>query len=172
MFNSGPTVFGLIAGVPFSALGGDLNVLKVIKAIRIARILRFLRVLKIFRQIKHTESVMAQRHLTKIAGIAVSVFVFSLLGFSIVQSLSGNRFLEGKVTEQYGAVVSAVAGMNEAERAQGIKTAAGIEAGLLIIKQDEKTVFSRFDAPYYAKNFGPSGLRLREGREAGILFRP
>ena len=165
VFNSGPALFGLIAGVPFSALGGDLNVLKVIKAIRIARILRLLRVLKIFRHIKYAESVMAQRHVAKIAGIAVTVFVFAILVFSVVQTFTGSHFLEGKVAEQYQAAALTISSFGETERAQGIKTIAGIEGGLLLVKQDGKTLYSRYEAAYYAKAFGPSDFGyLKDGK--------
>ncbi len=164
VFNSGPAVFGLAAGVGVAAFGGGLNVLKVIKAVRIARILRMLRVLKIFRQIKNAESVMAQRHIAKIAGVSVTVFVFSLLGFQAVQSLAGGRFLEGMTEERYAATADAVVRLSDDRRTEGIKTLAGIEPGLLLVKQDGKVLFSRFDSAYYAKNFGlPDYSYLKEG---------
>jgi hypothetical protein len=83
MLNSGPSLFALLSGTSMVALGGILNILKVIKAIRIARILRLLRVLKIFRNIKHAESQMAQRHISRISSMAISVFVFTILMYTL-----------------------------------------------------------------------------------------
>ena len=84
---------------------GILNVLKVVKAVRIARILRLLRVLKIFKQIKNAESVMAQRHVSKITTMAVSIFVGVLLFGSIFMQMlsipSDDLENEKVVTDHY-----------------------------------------------------------------------
>jgi hypothetical protein len=86
LFNSGPELFALITGSgAVLAFGSLLNILKVVKAIRIARVLRLLRVLKIFRRIKNADSVMAQRHVARIATMAVSTLVLTLLLFAVVE---------------------------------------------------------------------------------------
>ncbi len=81
LLNSFPHALALLAGAGLlSGLGSFLNTLKVIKAIRIARILRLLRVIKLFRGIRYARSPMAQRHLSTITTIAVSILVLWLSG--------------------------------------------------------------------------------------------
>ncbi|MBN2531929.1 MAG: ion transporter [Spirochaetales bacterium] len=72
---------GAIIGLSFT---GFISMLKLIKIIRIARILRLLRMVKIFRNIKYTDSPMAQRHIKKIVTIGVAVLVVSFLMFTII----------------------------------------------------------------------------------------
>jgi hypothetical protein len=82
MLSSGPQV----AGYFFASAGGIgvgitatfFSLLKLIKIIRIARVLRLLRILKIFKTIKYTDTTMAQRHISKVITIGVTIVVLVL----------------------------------------------------------------------------------------------
>jgi len=155
MLNSGPTALAIIAGGTFLGLGGILNVLKVIKAIRIARILRLLRVLKIFRQIKYADSPMAQRHVSKVTSISISVFVFGLLVITLIAGPLGIPSVDKVFDAQHEAAFTLIA--DEAEKGN-IETAANIaenEADVLLVKSDNKVIFSRLSQDLAPEDFGP-----------------
>ncbi len=87
MFNSGPHAVAFVmyaTGVVDLEISATfLTLLKLIKIIRIARVLRLLRILKIFKMIKYTDSNMAQRHISKIITIGVSITVLVLFASTI-----------------------------------------------------------------------------------------
>ena len=146
LLSSGPAAVAvLLGGGVIGGAAGILNVLKVVKAVRIARILRLLRVLKIFKQIKNAESVMAQRHVSKITTMAVSIFVGVLLFGSIFMqmlSIPSDDLENEKVVTDIMLIY---------EKAP---SAAETFSRLLIVKQDGETVFTRYDNEYYSRNFG------------------
>ncbi len=157
LFNSGPLMAAIVwGGGTIGGLGGVFNILKVAKAIRIARILRLLRVLKVFKQIKHTGSVMAQRHVAIITTTAVTVTVMTLFFFSLlepfIQKAPGSfevlSFTEEELLGRYQ-------GTGHTQLAQALPT-------LLIIKKDGQTLYSRYDNSYYRSMFGPADYRYRE----------
>lgn len=156
VLSSGPAVLGLLAGgVPMAAPGGGLDVLMAAAAMRMARFLRIFRILKIFRYIGPAGSVKAERNIAGIAAIAVTVFVFSLIGGP------GGRILDG-----YPASASYLASeVRRAEDASGrIMNFARVESGLLLVRQEGKTLYSRYTASRYAGYFGPFDYtHYREG---------
>ncbi len=155
LLNSGPSALAVIlGGGAISGAAGILNVLKVIKAVRIARILRLLRVLKIFRQIKNTESVMAQRHVTMVTTMGVSVFVFVLLIASVFTQMLPVTTVEKENEKKVIEIMMAWA--------EGDESAAVNYSDLLIVKKDGETVFSRYDNEYYTENFGYSDYLYSE----------
>ncbi len=154
LLNSGPSVIAIIlGGGAVSGGAGILNVLKVLKAVRIARILRLLRVLKIVKQIKNADSVMAQRHVAKIATQAVSVFVFVLLAASIFTQILP---VPTAVKENEKKIIDVMIGWN------GGSAAAESYSDLLIVKKNAETLFTRYDNSYYEKNFGYSDYLYAE----------
>jgi len=172
LLNSGPAFFALITGSGFFfGMGGLLNILKIIKAIRIARILRLLRILKIFKQIKHTGSRMAQRHVAKITTLSITTFVFTLLAFSIISSLISLPSVEDNFIQKQKTNIS-----NFIETAAGGDIYAALsgfseyEENLLIIKQNGKTLFSRFDNSYYSSNYGPGDFQYFKTSEYEFFF--
>jgi len=172
LLNSGPAFFALITGSGFFfGMGGLLNILKIIKAIRIARILRLLRILKIFKQIRHTGSRMAQRHVAKITTLSITTFVFTLLMFSIISSLislpsSEDDFIQKQKTNismfiktaENGGIPAAVSGFSD------------YEGNLLIIKRNGKTLYSRYDNPYYSTVYGPGDFQYFRTSEYEFFF--
>jgi hypothetical protein len=156
VFSSGPAFLGLLAGgIPLGGLGRTLNVLKVVKAVRIARILRMLRFLKIFRQIKHTDSVMAQRHIAKISGITIGAVIFSLMGFSLLQGVLRTETLDSAIQDRYLSASSLMAAAETGDFSRVLSDVTKLEPGLLLVRQQGKTLYSRFDASYYEGRLGP-----------------
>ncbi len=163
LLNSGPAAIAVIlGGGTISGAAGILNILKVVKAVRIARILRLLRVLKIFKQIKNAESVMAQRHISKITTIGVSVFVGVLLFSSILTQMLG---LPTASSENENRLVELMMAYDE----EGVKSA-GNYNDLLIVKEHGQTVFTRFNNDYYRANFGFSDYIYAEYKDYEFFF--
>src|SRR6056297_1432916 len=109
LLSAGPAVLAYWRGsATLVGAAGILNVLKVVKAIRIARVLRLLRVLKIFSRIRNTDSTMAQRHVAKIATVAVATMVVGVLGLTIVFSALNAPSMETRYHEQIGETISRV----------------------------------------------------------------
>ncbi len=172
MLNSGPAFLAILTGSSFFfGMGGLLNILKIIKAIRIARILRLLRILKIFRQIKHTGSVMAQRHVAKITTLSITSFVFTLLVFSIFSGLISLPSAEGKFIEHQQISINNF--LKNIDTANASITAANFsdyEADLLIIKNNGETIYSRYDNPLYSTVFGPGDYQYFKTSEFEFFF--
>lgn len=156
MLNSGPTTISLIAGgTAYLGLGGFLNVLKVVKAVRIARILRLLRVLKIVKQLKYADSVMAQRHVAKITTICITVFVFSLFGYALLQPYIGVPTVEDEYRGRHNTVMMQVyAELRAGNEAEAVELAESND-GLLMIKEGGDTLYSEYENSYYREYFGP-----------------
>ncbi|MFW5710321.1 MAG: ion transporter [Spirochaetota bacterium] len=156
LFNSGPLMAAIfIGGGRFSALGGVFNILKVVKAIRIARILRLLRVLKVFKRIKHTGSLMAQRHVARITSTAVTVTVLTIFLVSLVQPLIQTAPGSAELQNETETVLLENYGEQEtAELAAQLPT-------LLIIKKGEHTIYSRYENEEYRTLFGPTDYTYR-----------
>jgi len=67
------------------ALPAFVNLMKVVKAVRITRVLRFIRTIKLFGKIHNADSVMAQRHISRLA----SLLVLSIIAVLILGSFLG-----------------------------------------------------------------------------------
>lgn len=172
VLNSGPAFFAILTGSTFFfGMGGLLNILKIIKAIRIARILRFLRILKIFRQIKHTGSLMAQRHIAKITTLSITSFVFTLLMFSIFSSLISLPSAEGEfINHQKISINHFLENIKSKNSAAVSADFADYEADLLIIKNNGQTIFSKYDNPYYSTVFAPGDYQYFKTSEFEFFF--
>jgi len=172
IFNSGPSFFALITGSGFFfGMGGLLNILKIIKVIRIARILRLLRILKIFRQIKHTGSLMAQRHIAKITTLSITTFVFTLLVFSIFSGLIALPSSEVKFENNQKLSISKfIENKDNTNLSEAAGNFADYESDLLIIKNNGNTIFSRFDNPFYSTVFGPGDYKYFKTSEFEFFF--
>jgi hypothetical protein len=158
LFSSGPAVLALaFGGVGIAGYGGALNLLKVVKAIRIARVLRLLRALKLFRRIKFAESPMAQRHVVKITGLAVSGLVFAAMAFSLVAAVSGTAGLETEYLERNRRGAAQLAVLAAAERPDAsIQAYADLDTRLLVVRKDGRSLYSRHPDAWYADAFGPA----------------
>lgn len=163
LLNSGPAVGAiLLGGSVIGGVAGILNVLKVIKAVRIARVLRLLRVLKLFKQIKNENSIMTQRHISKIATIGVSFFVGVLLLMSVITQLFSLPTAERENNEQLVQIMIAYHEGNEA--------VVDICSNLLIVKEAGKTIYSRYENDYYKTNFGFADYTYSEYMDKEFFF--
>jgi ion transport protein len=172
ILNSGPAFLALITGSGvFFGMGGLLNILKIIKAIRIARILRLLRILKIFKQIKHTGSLMAQRHVAKITTLSITSFVFTLLIYSIFSGLISLPSAEAKFIEhQKINITNFIENTEFSEASLCAADFADYEPNLLIIKNNTDTIYSRYDNPFYSTVFGPGDYQYFKTSEFEFFF--
>jgi hypothetical protein len=173
LLNSGPAVLAIAAGgVSVVGFGGMVNVLKVVKAIRIARILRLLRVLKIFRRIKHTDSVMAQRHVARIATLSTTIIVAVLLGFAFVAAAIDMPSLEDQFQAQTDRAVELVRSEDlAAERNRDLlQSVANAEPTILKIEQSGDTLYSRYDTEYIDTYLGPVDYGYVESGRIGVFF--
>jgi hypothetical protein len=173
LFNSGPTVIALLTGSALlGGLGGFMNVLKVVKAIRIARILRLLRVLKLLRRVKNVDSVMAQRHVGKVSTIGVSVFVFVIFGFSLLDAFVNIPSLQDQFQLTPPRVVAFIQSENLTDPAKSSELAsyAKTDPSILMVKSGGKTWFSRFGNEYYAAYFGPTDYGYLRNGNLEVFF--
>ena len=155
VLNSGPAFIALMAGagILFS-VGGILNILKIVKTVRIARILRLLRVLKIFKQIKNTNSVMAQRHVQKITAMVITTFVFTIFIFSLLSGVLGfpqsDTIFDDSCRQTVKAFGKTLVSSDEKTAVESIVLS---DEALLIIKEKDDTIYSRFDNKYFHDYF-------------------
>ncbi len=157
LFRSGPLMAAVfLGGGTLSSLGGVFNVLKVAKAIRVARILRLLRVLKVFKKIKYTGSVMAQRHVALITSLAVTVTVATLLLVSLLQPILPTAPDRAEVLETTETrLLQRFQGTDSKQLAEALPT-------LLIIKEGQETLYSRYENSYYRSMYGPTDYKYRQ----------
>ncbi|MBN1648647.1 MAG: ion transporter [Spirochaetales bacterium] len=157
LLNSGLSVFSLVLGTGISlGAGGFLNILKVIKAIRIARILR---ILKVFKQIRYTDSKMAQHHVTKITSIAVSSFVFILLCFSVFSSLFGLPRTDEVIKDRNRTEAENILYASEGDIRDRLALYSDLNEDLLIIRQGTQSLYKKYDASYLERMFSPEELQ-------------
>lgn len=176
LLNSGPAVLALAAGnTMVVGMGGMLNVLKVVKAIRIARILRLLRLLKIFRRIKHTDSVMAQRHVAKISTVSVSVAIFTILLVTMAATFIPTPSLDEQVTRGHlaGFRYILLENLADTDNQGELENYAEANPSLLLVKERGQVRYSRFDNETYQREFliGDYGYLQREGVEVFLDLR-
>jgi hypothetical protein len=178
LFNSLPNTLALLAGAGLvTGLGSFLNVLKVIKAVRIARILRLMRVVKLFRAIRYVRSPMAQRHISLIITISVSLLVFWTIAASALEGLGMLPGLETSYARGQAARARfiAAAGPGRTALAQRASMTAALDATILVVRpQGGAVTWSRYDASYYAARFLPGdyGFFTANGVEIFLDERP
>ena len=157
ILNSGPSVYALLTGTVFAGSVKMLNILKVVKAVRIARILRLLRLLKIFKQIKFADSVMTQRHSTRIITTIVTSLILVVTLSSLLFSFVSINDTEDKFSQAQFSTAGFISSEPESIEAKNIFTDyCENQTSLLIVKKGALTLYSRFSDSYYLKYYGPS----------------
>ena len=170
LFNSGPSVYFLLSGAAFAGGVGVLNILKVIKAVRVARILRMLRVLKIFRSIKSIDSVMTQRHLTRIiSAVVVSIITIMFFG-SILFSANFISSASNSVSENQPEKIAQFISDKAESNKQQIYDYVKIDQEILLIKNEGRTLFSRYTDNQYAEDFGPGDFSYYKNEKTEVFF--
>lgn len=173
LVSSGPAVLAYLTGsATIVGFAGILNVLKVVKAIRIARILRLLRVLKVFSRIRNTDSTMAQRHVAKIATVSVTVVVTGILLFTVLFSVLNVPSLETSYQSQTVELLERVEGFNldSDSGLSRLEDLAEDEKSILVVQDDGRTVYSRFQSDHYERFFGPVDYGYGERGETRVFF--
>lgn len=169
LFNSGPSVYFLLSGAAFAGGAGVLNILKVIKAVRVARILRMLRVLKIFRSIKSVDSLMTQRHLTRIVSTVVVSVIAVMFAGSLL--LSENLLASPAMSVSAGSSkrLADFIDISSSAGGDGWKALAATHPEILIIKYDGRTAYSRYTDDQYSRNFGPGDFQYVSSGKAELF---
>ena len=168
LFNSGPSVYFLLSGAAFAGGVGVLNILKVIKAVRVARILRMLRVLKIFRSIKSIDSIMTQRHLTRI----ISTVVVSIIAIMFVGSIAfSGSFIPSPsmVLNEKTPLKTAIFINDKIEKNQALDFIK-IHQDILLIKNQNRTIYSRYTDDQYNSSFGPGDFQYIRYNRTEVFF--
>lgn len=163
LFASGPQVASLLAGgAPIIGAGRTLNLLKVIKAIRIARVLRLLRALKLFRKIKHTDSLITQKHVGRLASLIVTTLVAVLMVFSIVDIVADLPGVERTFREQTLSVAEQISdqGLSDEASQPALERFADYEQAILVVRESGNTRYARYADEELARRFGPSDYTL------------
>jgi hypothetical protein len=170
MLSSGPPLIAqLFGGAAILGTTGILNMLKLIKAIRIARILRLLRILKIFKSIKHTESVMAQRHVAKIITVSVTVVVFALFVYSGLSQWIDVLGPSDTVQKNREGIIDLV--VTDAASSEAV--VAGwqlVDDSLLLVKKDARLLYSRYGKDYYEQNLEARDYTYLESGTVAAYF--
>ena len=177
LLTSGPAVLAYWTGSAMVVGAARMvNVLKVVKAIRIARVLRLLRLLKVFARTGDTESSMTQRHVAKIATIAVTVIVAGALVLNVGLGLLNVPGLENRHQRQMVRLLDRVQGydLTEVAGVQAVEELAAYDESLLLVQRAGRTVYSRYDTAHYDTYFGPAdyGFSEREGVRVFVDARP
>lgn len=153
--SSGPAVIALLRGTAFLSAAGMLNILKVVKTVRIARILRLLRLLKVFKKIKFVNSVMAQRHITRIITTVISSFVISLTVASFVLALVPANDVEKDFVKKHQIMAQTAERLYESGNRDMLGEFDSYDS-VLIMRTVEGTVYTRYNNDFYNTWFGPS----------------
>ena len=165
VLNSGPAALSVLAGATtLGSVGSLLSVLKVVKIIRITRILRLLRLLKFSARIKSIQSPMAQRHITRIATLVLYTLIFGNILFSSFQAAVGFKGLDLVLESQANSLGRDLADRNLRNQV-GADYAANLAEQtpiLLMVRQDDRIVYSRYSPEQLAQKYGPNDYARAE----------
>ena len=172
LFSSGPLMIAIATGgAPLVGVGRVLNLLKVIKAIRIARILRLMRALKIFQYIKHADSAMAQRHVSRITTLAVSIFVFVVFAASMVDVFVDLPGLDSDFRDGALGVARFVEeeGLAAEDNRASLARFAEHDGAILLVRDGAQTRYSRYSDEFYREYFGPADYTYVTSDDVGVF---
>lgn len=168
---SGPAFFALMGGAVFAGSGALIGLLKVVKAVRMARVLRLLRLLKIFRRIRFADSVMVQRHTVRIITTAASTLIFSVTIIGTVFALLNITDIEE--VWQTGREAAVLSLEQSPEWAAG-PDSAGVwgtsHPSVLLLKDNDWTLYSKHDDVYFLQYFGPGDYTVRTAGSYSLWF--
>ncbi len=177
LFASGPQLAAIATGgAAIVGVGRTLNLLKIIKAIRIARVLRLLRALKLFRNIKHTDSVITQNHVARLASLLVTTFVAVLMFFSLVDIVANLPGFERSFRERTLTIAGTIAeqGLADSSSESALRSFVAYEQSILVVRESGHTRFARYPNEVFSRQFGPGDYTwIRSGSvEVFVSLRP
>ena len=171
IFTSGPVFFSMLGGAVFAGSGALIGLLKVVKAVRMARVLRLLRLLKIFRRIRFADSAMVQRHTVRIVTTAASTLIFSVTLIGTVFAMTDYTGTEDAWQLNQSAAVTS---LEDSPRLAAGPDSAGLwgksRPSVLILKDDDWTLYARHSDDYLKKYFGPGDYTVRETGSYSVWF--
>lgn len=171
IFTSGPEVLAMAGGAAFAGTGALIGLLKVVKAVRMARVLRLLRLLKIFRRIRFADSVMVQRHTVRIVTTAAATLIFTatIIGtlFALVESTGAE---EVWLTDQIASVESLAERPELAAGPDAAEAWGRSRPSVLLVKDNDWTLYARNDDVYLKRYFGPGDYTVRNVASYSIWF--
>ncbi len=173
LLTSGPAALAYWSGTAMVVgTARMVNVLKVVKAIRIARVLRLLRLLKVFARVEDTGSTMTQRHVAKIATIAVTVIVAGALALNVGLGLLNVPGLEHRYHQQMLRLLDRVRSydLTQAAGVQAVEELAAVDGALLLVQREGRTVYSRYGTTHYETYFGPADYGFSERDGVRVFF--
>ncbi len=171
IFTSGPVFFSMLGGAVFAGSGALIGLLKVVKAVRMARVLRLLRLLKIFRRIRFADSAMVQRHTVRIITTAASTLIFSVTIIGTVFAMTDYTGTEDAwLLEQSAAVTSLEENPQRAAGPDSAEVWGKSRPSVLMLKDDDWTLYARNSDEYLKKYFGPGDYTVQEAGSYSIWF--
>ena len=171
IFTSGPVFFSMLGGAVFAGSGALIGLLKVVKAVRMARVLRLLRLLKIFRRIRFADSAMVQRHTVRIVTTAASTLIFSVTIIGTVFAMTDYTGTEDAwLLEQSAAVTSLEENPQRAAGPDSAEVWGKSRPSVLMLKDDDWTLYARNSDDYLKKYFGPGDYTVQEAGSYSIWF--
>ena len=171
VFTSGPEVIALAGGTAFAGTGALIGLLKVVKAVRMARVLRLLRLLKIFRRIRFADSAMVQRHTVRIVTTAAAALIFTATAVGTVFAMADSTGSEEAwLSEQAAAVDSLTADPGLADGPDAAEAWGRSRPSVLLVKDDDWTLYARNGDEYLKRNFGPGDYAVRDAGPFSVWF--
>ena len=171
IFTSGPEVFAMASGAAFAGTGALIGLLKVVKAVRMARVLRLLRLLKIFRRIRFADSVMVQRHTVRIVTTAAATLIFTATIIGTVFALTESSGAEEIwLNDQIAAVESLAERPELADGPDAAEAWGRSRPSVLLVKDEDWTLYARNDDAYLKRCFGPGDFAVRTAGSYSVWF--
>jgi hypothetical protein len=171
LLSSTPDLFALVTGTVIGGFGGVLNILKIVKSIRIARMLRLLRVLKIFKHIKYADSVMAQRHTSRIVTTVVTSIIMALTIMSFTGSFFYMNDLNTRFEEDQKENMLYLLSQPELlADEEALADYCDKQTDFLIIKKSGDDLFSRYEQDYYSDFYGYNDYAYISSGEYGFYY--
>ena len=171
VFTSGPEILALAGGAAFAGTGALVGLLKVVKAVRMARVLRLLRLLKIFRRIRFADSAMVQRHTVRIVTTAAATLIFTATVIGTVFAVADSTGTEEAWLGEQAAAVTALSDKPELADGPDAAEAWGrSRPSVLLVKDDDWTLYARNDDAYLESHFGPGDYVVREAGRFSVWF--
>ena len=171
IFTSGPAFFSILTGAAFAGSGALIGLLKVVKAVRMARVLRLLRLLKIFKRIRFADSVMVQRHTVRIVTTAASTLIFSVTIIGTVFALTDYTGTEDVwMMDQSAAISSLEQRPDWAAGPDNAEVWGKSQPSVMMLKDDDWTLYARNSDDYFAEYFGPGDFTVRQAGSYSLWF--
>ena len=140
--------------------------------IRLVRTLRFLRVLKLLRRARTVDTVMARRHVSRAASLAVCTAVCALLLSSLLAPESGAGGTEAAWDARQARTAARLveAGPDPAALSRALGALQESEGSLLLVRLEGRPLFARHEDGYFRRYFAPGDYAYLRKEALEIFF--